>query len=62
MTKGLAGLAVTVIIQTHNPRMDCLARVIDALRQQTLSREGWELVVADNNSQPELRASIRHTA
>ena len=30
--------------------MDYLARVIDALRQQTLPRERWELVVVDNAS------------
>ena len=37
-------------------------RVVEALRQQTLPREQWELVVVDNNSQPPLRVSIRHTA
>jgi glycosyltransferase involved in cell wall biosynthesis len=49
--------AVSVVIPTHNPRMDYLARVIDALRVQTLTREQWEIVVVDNNSQPELRVA-----
>jgi len=41
---------VSVLIPTHNPRMDYLARVIDALKQQTLSPEQWELLVVDNAS------------
>jgi GT2 family glycosyltransferase len=41
---------VSVIIPTHNPRGDYLARVIDALKQQTLSPEQWELLVVDNAS------------
>jgi glycosyltransferase involved in cell wall biosynthesis len=41
---------VSVVIPTHNPRMDYLARVIDALRAQTLSPEQWELLVVDNAS------------
>ena len=48
-------LRVSVVIPTHNPRMDYLARVIDALRQQTLACEQWEIVVVDNNSQLRLR-------
>jgi glycosyltransferase involved in cell wall biosynthesis len=47
--------AISVVIPTHNPRMDYLARVLDALRGQTLDQSAWELVVVDNNSQPELR-------
>jgi glycosyltransferase involved in cell wall biosynthesis len=40
----------SVVICTHNPREDYLSRVISALRQQTLARERWELVVVDNVS------------
>ena len=48
---------VSVVIPTHNPRMDYLARVIEGLRGQTLEQSAWELVVVDNNSQPPLRVA-----
>jgi hypothetical protein len=48
---------VSVVIPTHNPRHDYLARVVDALRQQTLPREQWELLVVDNGSEQPLRAA-----
>jgi hypothetical protein len=41
---------VSVVIPTHNPRLDYFTRVIDALKQQTLSPEQWELLVVDNAS------------
>jgi glycosyltransferase involved in cell wall biosynthesis len=41
---------VSVVIPTHNPRADYLARVLDALRLQTLPREQWEIIVIDNAS------------
>jgi glycosyltransferase involved in cell wall biosynthesis len=34
-----------------------LAEVLDALRDQTLQRERWELLVVDNNSDPPLTAA-----
>ena len=43
-------MELSVIICTHNPRHDYLRRVLDALREQTLSKEQWELVVVDNAS------------
>jgi glycosyltransferase involved in cell wall biosynthesis len=48
---------VSVVIPTHNPRMDYLARVIDALREQTLDQSAWELVVVDNGSRVPLKAA-----
>ena len=48
-----------MVIPTHNPRMDFLARVLDALKQQTLPRERWELLVVDNGSREPLEASER---
>jgi glycosyltransferase involved in cell wall biosynthesis len=48
---------ISVVIPTHNPRMDYLARVIDALREQTLSKDLWELVIVDNGSRVPLRAA-----
>lgn len=43
-------LDVSVIICTHNPRAHYLRRVLDALRNQTLSRDRWELLLIDNTS------------
>jgi glycosyltransferase involved in cell wall biosynthesis len=54
MDKSEAKLAVSVVVPTHNPREDYLARVIDALRQQTMSKELWELVIVDNGSREAL--------
>ena len=57
-----ASPSVSVVIPTHNPRMDYLPRVLDALRGQTLPHEQWELVVVDNASRVPLRAGMRHKA
>ena len=46
---------ISVVIPTHNPRMDYLRRVLDALRAQTLDQSAWEFVVVDNNSKPALQ-------
>jgi len=42
--------ALSVIICTHNARSDYFGRTLDALRNQTLPRERWEMVVIDNRS------------
>lgn len=42
---------VSVIIPAHNPRPDFMARVLAALRAQTLDRSRWELLLVDNASQ-----------
>lgn len=41
---------VSVVICTHNPRQDFLARVLAALETQSLPQDSWELVVVDNAS------------
>jgi glycosyltransferase involved in cell wall biosynthesis len=41
---------LSVILCTHNPRADYLARCLEALRLQTLSLNSWEFVVVDNRS------------
>jgi glycosyltransferase involved in cell wall biosynthesis len=53
---------VSVVIPTHNPRIDYLRRVLEALRVQTLPRQQWELLVVDNGSKQPLRDGIRHKA
>jgi hypothetical protein len=50
-------LCVSVVIPTHNSRENYLARVIEALWQQTLPREQWELLIVDNGSRVPLRAA-----
>ena len=47
-------MKLSVIICTHNPRGDYLQRVLNALRNQTLDKEHWELVIIDNGSHENL--------
>ncbi len=49
---------VTVIICTHNPRADYLRRCLDALREQSLPRHQWELLIVDNCSKEPLVGRI----
>jgi glycosyltransferase involved in cell wall biosynthesis len=41
---------LSIIICTHNPRKDFLARTLASLRAQTLPVSEWELIVVDNAS------------
>jgi glycosyltransferase involved in cell wall biosynthesis len=41
---------ISVIICTHNPRIDYFEKVIKALKAQTFSTEQWELLLVDNAS------------
>jgi glycosyltransferase involved in cell wall biosynthesis len=41
---------VSLIICSHNPRPSYLRRVLDALRNQTLPQDRWELLLIDNAS------------
>ena len=43
-------MEVTVIVCTHNPRKDYLERVMQGLKDQSLERTRWELLVVDNAS------------
>lgn len=49
---------ISVVICTHNPRMDYFDRVLTALRAQTLPTDQWELVVIDNGSNEVLERRI----
>jgi glycosyltransferase involved in cell wall biosynthesis len=51
-------LELSVIICSHNPRAPYLRRVLDALREQTLPRESWELLLVDNASRDPLATSV----
>jgi glycosyltransferase involved in cell wall biosynthesis len=50
-------IELSVLICTHNPRTDYLRRVLDSLRQQTLSRQSWELILIDNASKERVSES-----
>ncbi|MFC7338083.1 glycosyltransferase [Haloferula chungangensis] len=43
-------IKISVIICTHNPRRDYLNRTLESLRNQSLSKAEWELLVIDNQS------------
>lgn len=45
---------LSVIICTHNPRREYLLRSLLALREQTLPKNQWDLLVVDNSSEPPL--------
>jgi glycosyltransferase involved in cell wall biosynthesis len=45
---------VSVIICTHNPRIEYLNKVLEALKAQTLAVEKWELILVDNGSKTPL--------
>lgn len=49
-----AARPITVVLCTHNPRADFLARTLSALGTQTLPADAWELLVVDNASNPPL--------
>jgi len=43
-------MKVSVIVCTHNPRLEYLSRTLEALREQMLPKGEWELLVIDNAS------------
>ena len=49
---------LSVIIPAHNPRMDYLQKVLNALQAQTLPSPQWELLFVDNRSEPPLAGRI----
>ena len=48
---------LSVIICSHNPRPKYLARVFEALRNQTLPKDRWELLLVDNLSKVPLAST-----
>lgn len=49
---------VSVVLCTHNPRRPYLQRVMAALREQTLPRSSWELLIVDNRSDQPLMTQV----
>lgn len=50
--------SISVIICTHNPRMDYIDKVLSALKSQSLSQQEWELLLVDNASKKILSSEI----
>jgi glycosyltransferase involved in cell wall biosynthesis len=46
---------ISVIICTHNPRQDYLERTLAALKEQSLAKTQWELLLIDNASKEKLQ-------
>jgi glycosyltransferase involved in cell wall biosynthesis len=42
---------ISVVTCTHNPHKEVLARVVTALRDQTLHKDYWEWIIVDNQSE-----------
>ncbi len=51
-------MQISVVIPTHNPRLDYLERTLNGLRGQTLPSSTWELIVIDNASTPAVGPQI----
>jgi glycosyltransferase involved in cell wall biosynthesis len=49
---------LSVITCSHNPRPDYIARVLDALKNQTLNKSRWEYLLIDNASRDPLQPRI----
>lgn len=50
--------SLSIVICTHNPRADYLHRVLQALNDQTLSKDLWELLLIDNASDKVISSEI----
>lgn len=51
-------MMLTVIICTHNPRLDYLKSTLQGLEQQTLPQSEWDLLVIDNRSDEPIAARV----
>jgi glycosyltransferase involved in cell wall biosynthesis len=49
---------LSVVICTYNPRLDILNKVLFSLREQTLDKKNWELILVDNNSTESLSGLV----
>jgi len=51
-------LELSVVICTHNPKLEFLKRTIDAIRHQSLNVEKWEFLIIDNGSKQPLENNL----
>jgi glycosyltransferase involved in cell wall biosynthesis len=49
---------ITVIICTHNPRVDYIRATIDSIYQQNIASDLWNLIVVDNISSPSVYSKL----
>jgi glycosyltransferase involved in cell wall biosynthesis len=49
---------ISIVICTHNPRLEYLSRTLEALRSQTVAHDQWELLLIDNGSDEPLASRI----
>lgn len=49
---------ISVVTCSHNPRSDYLEQVIEALKSQTLDKQGWEYLLIDNASDEPLAQRV----
>jgi hypothetical protein len=54
----LRAMKLSVILCTHNPRLEYRSRTLEALRSQTVPRADWELMLIDNRSAEPLASRI----
>jgi glycosyltransferase involved in cell wall biosynthesis len=50
--------SISVAVCTHNPRMDYLSRVLEALKIQSMPYSDWELLLIDNASKVPVSGSV----
>lgn len=50
--------SLAVVVCTHNPRVDYLARTLEGLRLQSFPADQWELIVVDNASAEPVAVAI----
>ena len=53
-----ARVKMSVVVCTHNPHEERLGRVMESLREQTLGRGEWELLLIDNASKERLSGRV----
>jgi glycosyltransferase involved in cell wall biosynthesis len=51
-------MKISVIICTHNPRLEYLSRTLEALRSQSLEYADWEILLIDNGSHEPLASRV----
>src|SRR4051812_12592949 len=51
-------MEISVITCTHNPRREYLAKVVEALKAQTLALDRWEYLLIDNASAAERKPTV----
>jgi glycosyltransferase involved in cell wall biosynthesis len=51
-------MKISVIICTHNPRLEYLSRTLEALRSQSLEYADWEVLLIDNGSYEPLASRV----